>query len=142
MNLSEAGLKLFRKHLDISGTFEMTGKGTSMFPLITEGERCVFKSVSGQLLTPGKIYLYADDQGRFVVHRLIYEKQSGLYLKGDANLGMDPPVKADQVIGELIKVKKHSKWVSPNERMWKVYAHLLQYHWFRKCNVRLSKKKR
>ncbi|AJD92684.1 hypothetical protein JMA_33670 [Jeotgalibacillus malaysiensis] len=142
MNLSEAGLELFRKHLDVSGTFEMSGKGTSMFPLIIEGERCVFKSVSGQVFTPGSIYLYADDQGRFVVHRLIYEKQSGLYLKGDANLGMDPVIKADQVIGELMKVKKQSKWVGPNDGMWKVHAHLLQRHWYRKCIVRLSKKKR
>lgn len=142
MNLSKAGLELFRKHLDISGTFEMTGKGTSMFPLITEGERCVFKSVNGQTLTPGIIYLYADDQGRFVVHRLIYEKQSGLYLKGDANLGMDPVIESSQIIGELIKVKKQSKWISPNDHMWKLHAYLLQYHWYRKLNVRLSKKKR
>ncbi|WP_227394751.1 S24/S26 family peptidase [Jeotgalibacillus aurantiacus] len=141
MHLNEAGFQAVKRVLEMSGTLEMKGKGTSMHPLIREGEMCLFTILMDVNVKVGDIYLYRDGENRLITHRLIGQSGELLFFKGDANLGVDPAVKIDEVLAKLVRVKKNHKWVNPSSFPWRSFGKLLMTSKaFRKINVRFSKR--
>ena len=91
------------------GELEIPSSGTSMRPLIREGDRCRFVPLSGQP-SPGDILLVAEPDGRLVGHRLIRVAEAGeetLYIcKGDSNINPDAPARTNQIIGKMTDIRK------------------------------------
>lgn len=91
------------------GELEIPASGTSMRPLIREGDRCRFVPLAGPP-SLGDILLVAEADGRLVGHRLIRvagEGEGKLYIcKGDSNLHPDTPARADRIIGKLTDIRK------------------------------------
>jgi signal peptidase I len=91
------------------GELEIPSSGTSMRPLIREGDRCRFVPLAGRP-SLGDILLVAEADGRLVGHRLIRVAEAGeetLYIcKGDSNLNPDAPARANQIIGKMTDIRK------------------------------------
>ncbi|WP_077623675.1 signal peptidase I [Sediminibacillus massiliensis] len=92
------------------GWVELPAQGTSMFPVIQEGDICRFVSCETKNLQKGDIILFQDSTGKLVTHRYVksYEElNEQFYLfKGDTNLGLDAPIAKDKIIGKLFLIKK------------------------------------
>lgn len=68
---------LLSEVLESGGEFRLYPKGTSMLPLLCEGEDSVLLKKC-TALEVGNIYLYRRKGGKFVLHRLVaLEKESG-----------------------------------------------------------------
>ncbi|MFC0216446.1 hypothetical protein ACFFK0_29035 [Paenibacillus chartarius] len=90
------------------GWIELPAQGTSMFPLICEGDICRFAACGPGELERGDVVLYSSASGRLVAHRLLRVESGRLLLvcKGDTNLGCDEPVAPEQLLGKLVRINK------------------------------------
>lgn len=101
---------IVRKLIAEYGEMDMPSSGTSMFPLIREGNICRFAVWKGELPKKGDILLAEAPSGGLVGHRLIrvvwYGGDWQLICKGDSNVNSDPPLAKAQIIGKLVHVRK------------------------------------
>lgn len=112
---AEAGIPLASvvgRLLQENGYLEIPSSGTSMRPLIKEGDRCRFVTLT-EAPRLGDILLVAGADGRLVGHRLIRVAGEGALLryicKGDSNLLPDHPAAPSQVLGKLAVIRK--RWI-------------------------------
>ena len=110
MQVNEKTCYVIKKMIEKRGVVELPAEGISMYPLIREGDTCLFVSCETPCIKQGEIILFQDSAGKLVTHRFItadfWQKEWMYFFKGDSNLGLDAPVKADKIIGKLIAVKK------------------------------------
>ena len=103
-------LELIRLKLQQQGYVEIPSVGYSMYPVIRTGDLCKFVPIKRSRLTPGRIVLFADTEGRLIGHRLLrVENRSGaprFICKGDTNLYPDDPVGMWQMLGELVLIMR------------------------------------
>jgi signal peptidase len=87
---------------------EITSSGDSMFPLIKDGNVCIFtKVVSPSDLFKGDIILFSNTDGVLIGHRFYYKDgYKNYHFKGDTNQTFDIPVAYDQVIYKLKAIRK------------------------------------
>jgi hypothetical protein len=57
----------------------------------------------------GQLWAYCDGSGRVVVHRYRHRVDAGHVLQGDACARPDPPVDAEQLIGQVIAVRRGTR---------------------------------
>lgn len=103
------------------GEIELPAVGTSMFPLIKDGDFCRFVSCETKNLQKGDIALFFSTSGKLIAHRFYETKKQkdGLYFlfKGDTNIAFDNLVPNDQVIGKLTSIQKISKEITSNSML-------------------------
>jgi signal peptidase len=101
---------LLKEVIRKQGWVELPAEGTSMFPLIKQGNICRFDSCEAMKLKKGEIILFHTLSGGLVAHRLLsiesINEQVTYVLKGDTNFGADEPVGQEQLIGKLASINK------------------------------------
>lgn len=112
------------KLLERNGELLMPSAGTSMFPLIKEGDICRFVVLQDEILRKGDILLVASE-GKLIGHRLIRIDGQGeerrFVCKGDSNLQPDQPALRGQVLGTLAAIRKGRSSIEANRgltRLW------------------------
>ena len=92
------------------GRIELPAYGTSMSPLIGKGDLCAFVPCEAAALRKGDIVLFLNEAEQLVAHRVVAVARDArgplLVTKGDANAAVDPPFRADRLIGKLARVRK------------------------------------
>ncbi|MBC8080493.1 MAG: signal peptidase I [Gorillibacterium sp.] len=95
------------------GWIEIPAHGSSMYPLIREGNICRFHQVQHKKIRKGDVILFHSSSGELIAHRLhtfVQQQDKELYLcKGDSNLGMDEPISFKQILGVLYSIRKTRK---------------------------------
>ncbi|WLR49459.1 signal peptidase I [Halobacillus litoralis] len=109
MSVDSPSRLVIAKVLISKGRIDLPATGTSMYPLIREGDICRFVSLDYENLKKGDILLYQSDHGQLIAHRLIYKSGDSYLCKGDSNLGNDDWVYSDQLIGKMLYVSKNHK---------------------------------
>jgi len=111
------------------GGVDLPAQGNSMFPFIREGDICRFDLCDGSLLKRGDIVLFHALSGHLIAHRFYQLKSihNQLYyvFKGDTNLGLDEPVREDQLIGKLIYIQKGKTVLHQSNSAVKVWSKLI-----------------
>ncbi len=83
-------------------------EGRSMEPLLQTGDIVIVHKVKINDLSLNDIIVYEKNDGSLVIHRVIGIRNKSDYIiivtKGDNNVFPDPPIRADQVIGRVLKV--------------------------------------
>jgi L-amino acid N-acyltransferase YncA len=110
--LDPAKLDLLRKALMVAPmTLDLTG--LSMFPSIRAGDRCRVTAVDVETLRVGDIVL-ATRESRLFAHRVV-EIRPGppktWIIKGDTLLWADPPVRAEDVLGQIIGLERRGRFL-------------------------------
>lgn len=92
------------------GWIDLPAEGTSMYPLIQQGNICRFVACEPMKLRKGEIILFQTSSGSLVAHRFLStegeDSQVKYLLKGDTNLGLDEAIHQIQVIGKLTSIRK------------------------------------
>lgn len=120
---------LTRDVLSKGGTLGFKARGTSMFPLIRDGDTLVVRSVPLDRFTRGTVAFYQLDGGRLLAHRVIETccetTHTGLKVRGDAAAGPADTIDAKQVLGQVVAVIRKGRRLSleygfPSiaEKMW------------------------
>ena len=104
----------------IRGSIELTSYGTSMYPLIREGDISLFKLVDSASIRVGKIYLFVTKEGLLVGHRLqalIKTEHGDTYIfKGDTNILPDEAVSINSILGEWVGISRRKRQIT--DRHW------------------------
>ena len=85
--------------------------GGSMRPAICDGDVVTVAPAAEGRVSPGNVIVYRD-RGRLFAHRIVSVRANEhggrrrVLLRGDAALACDPPVSADQVLGEVVAVQR------------------------------------
>lgn len=110
MQMNEKAPYILKKLLEDKGWLELPAEGTSMYPLIAQGDICQFVACNAVSLKKGDIILFHTSNGDLVAHRFLrfqYSNGEAYYIfKGDTNLAPDEPVPASRIIGKLAVVDK------------------------------------
>ena len=108
--------KVSKQLLDDGFNIRISTYGSSMFPLITTGDK-ITVSPGGNFVIGNLIVFTRNDQ--MVCHRLVraFEKGGIKYYQtqGDSFFGLDEPVTVDQILGKVKRIEREH--VSPARRI-------------------------
>ncbi len=107
------------------GEFRLAPKGTSMLPLIVQGEDSVILSRrnEGQPVYRREIAFYRRSDGAFVLHRVMRcEKDETYTMCGDNQLVMEQGIRSEQIIGYVTKIVKNEKERSTKSLSYRIYV--------------------
>lgn len=113
------------------GEFQFKPNGISMLPLIRPGVDTV------TLVSPGEIkktdiVLYRRDNGKFVLHRVMYVRKKDFIMRGDNQKYLEVGVRRDQILASVKFIVKDGSCVDFSSEEYKkyvksLYRHILKY---------------
>ena len=123
--LSDA-IDIIEEVLESGGEFLLSPKGTSMLPLIVQGEdRVVLKQYGDALPKKYDIIFYRRSNGAFVLHRIVkQQKDGGLVLCGDNQLALERGVLPEQIIGYVSAIHKGDRVVKVTSLRYRLYVRI------------------
>jgi signal peptidase len=102
VNILEAGHEL-----------RFRARGSSMHPLVRDGDILDVQPISGTAPGAGEVILYRSRGHGIVVHRVVgmltQEEEDFLLVKGDAARAPDPQVPASRVLGRVVSIERHGR---------------------------------
>lgn len=114
-------LKEVERLLDSGTCVTLRTKGDSMLPFIVGNRDCVTLEPTGELHT-GDIVLAHLGNGQYVLHRILFIKDSRITLMGDGNLTGKEYCRTTDVCGKVQFILRNGeKAINPNTRLarWK-----------------------
>ena len=114
--------KLTQEGLSIPVRIQLNGY--SMQPLVRRLKDHVTIIPLKRPLKRGDVVLFADDLGRYVVHRVWKLEENRVITLGDNCKYPDAPLRYDQIWGLVTKVERGSRAIDLNSAAAKAYGHL------------------
>jgi signal peptidase len=129
MPASLSAFYLIKEVVRKQGWVDLPAEGTSMYPLIKQGNICRFIPCEAMKLKKGEIILFHTSSGSMVAHRLLsIEHANGqvkYLVKGDTNYGTDEPVYPEQLIGKLSSINKGDYDIQLPSLSVRIWGHLI-----------------
>ena len=115
--------------LNSGGVVTFTPNGTSMLPMLRDGEDVVvLKSVQGRRLHLFDVPLYRRDNGQYVLHRVIDFTRDGSYVMcGDNQFAREKGIRDDQIIAVMTGFYRKGKTYSANSFLYRLYVNFWYY---------------
>ena len=140
----DAVMDIIVEKLDAGGTVTFTPHGTSMLPMLRNGEDMVALSKPKGRLHLFDIPLYRRDSGQYVLHRVIDFCRDGSYvLCGDNQFHKEKGIRDDQVIAVVTGFVRKGKPYAMTSLRYRAYVNFWYYtrpfrHIFRAAKSRLG----
>jgi hypothetical protein len=112
------------------GEFTFKPNGISMLPLIRPGVDTV-KLVKPTEVKKSDIVLYRRDNGKFVLHRVMYVRRKDFIMRGDNQKYLEVGIRRDQILATLKGIEKDGVSVDFASEKYKKYVKSLYRHIFR-----------
>jgi ribosomal protein S18 acetylase RimI-like enzyme len=110
------------------GTFCFRARGASMAPFIRDGDTLTVQPVASEGLRVGDVALYRADGERLAAHRLTGRRVDGdcvtFVARGDAATGPGEAVRAEHVLGRVVRVQRGDRFLDLERGIWRVAARL------------------
>ncbi len=119
---------IIREKLENGATVTIQPKGTSMLPLIRQGQdEVILKKPSGRL-EKYDIPFYKRASGQFVLHRIVKKRKNDYVLCGDNQTAYEYGITDDMIIAVVEAIKKDGKIISVSDKKYLKYCknHLLK----------------
>jgi len=101
--------------------------GNSMLPLLRDGDHVLVAHDDAHIQVGDVIVFWQSKQ--LIVHRIIHIErmptQLGFLTKGDNAVFCDPLVRADQVIGRVLAVRRDQQEISLDTRGWRALGYII-----------------
>ena len=107
-------IEIIEEVLDSGGEFLLSPKGTSMLPLIVQGEdRVVLKKYGEKRPEKYDIAFYRRANGAFVLHRILKIEKDGSYVMcGDNQTKLERGIDSNQLIAYVSLIHKKNRTIS------------------------------
>lgn len=102
-------------------TVSIPVSGFSMNPFLADKRDAVLVKRPERDLKRGDIVLYKRRNGQYILHRIWRVKREGYFMVGDAQTGIEGPIKHDQIIGLVEKIRRKGKWIDETDFLWKFF---------------------
>lgn len=101
----------------ISGEVRLKVAGASMLPALWPGDVLTVRHCESSELKQKQIALYLRD-GTLTAHRVKQVSGDRLILQGDALPRFDPPVKASEIVGQVVGISRSGRPVRLERAFW------------------------
>lgn len=121
--------------LESGGTVIFTPNGTSMLPMLRDGQDAVvLRKKTSKRLQLFDVVLYKRDNGTYVLHRVVDFGCDDTYVMcGDNQFNVERGIRDDQIIAILTEFYRKGKVYSVNSLRYYLYVHFWYYtRFFRK----------
>ena len=108
--------------LESGGEFKMIATGTSMMPLLRNGEDTIVLIKQGSRLKKYDVPLYRRSDGSFVLHRIIKVKKDSYVMCGDHQYVKEYGITYNDVVAVLKGFYKDGKYISCDDFSYKCYC--------------------
>jgi len=119
----------------------LTVTGMSMAPFLKSGRDDVYLEPILSDVRAKDIVLFRRTTGQYVLHRIhrvkpivwddadceVRNDNMAYYIVGDAQHIIEGPIKRDQLIGVVTRVKRKGKWITKGDFVWDFFAHVWRY---------------
>ena len=102
-------------------TVSIPVSGFSMNPFLADKRDAVLVKRPERDLKRGDIVLYKRRNGQYILHRIWRVKREGYFMVGDAQTEIEGPIKPDQIIGLVEKIRRKGKWIDETDFLWKFF---------------------
>jgi len=114
--------------LEAGYSLRLTAQGTSMSPLIREGDVVLIDPIGSQLPKPSEVVFFINHQGNLVLHRVIKRMRKNrmffFLLKGDQVANTDGFYEEDRIIGRLRGFERNGNTLSMKDMPFKMLNYL------------------
>lgn len=114
--------ELIRETLERGGEFTLRTNGTSMYPMLVDGESRVVLVKPPLKLKRDDIAFYKRDNGQFVLHRVVGTRKDGYVIRGDNQSITEYGVGHDAVIGVVKAYYKGDKLIQADDTEYLEYV--------------------
>lgn len=128
-----------REVLDSGGEFTLYPRGTSMLPLIMQGRDSVTLEQPQGALHRGDIAFYQRENGQYVLHRIIGERDGTFTMCGDNQLAPEYGVKPEQIIAKAAYITRKGSKITPRSLPYRLYVLLWRSFFIRRVYFRLRR---
>lgn len=136
-------MPVIREKLGRGRNVKFSPNGTSMLPLIRQGEDTVVLSPLPGRLKKYDVPLYQRDNGQYVLHRIV--KVGDTYTcMGDNQFKKEQGIRPDQMIAVVTSLNRKGKHIEVDQFGYKLYCRLWHYsrplrYLLWKCRKRLGR---
>lgn len=128
-----------REVLDSGGEFTLYPRGTSMLPLIMQGRDSVTLEQPQGALHRGDIAFYQRENGQYVLHRIIGERDGTFTMCGDNQLAPEYGVKPEQIIAKAAYITRKGSKITPRSLPYRLYVLLWRSFFIRRVYFKLRR---
>ena len=122
-------IEIISEKLKAGGTVTFTPNGTSMLPMLRDGEDVVvLKGTGGKRLRLFDVPLYRRDNGQYVLHRVIDFCRDGTYVMcGDNQFAKEKGIRDDQIIAVMTGFYRKGKTYYKESFLYRLYINFWYY---------------
>lgn len=121
-------MELIREKLDAGGNVTFTPNGTSMLPMLRDGEDVVVLSKPKGRLHLFDVALYRRDNGQYVLHRVLDFGYDGSYVMcGDNQFTKEKGIRDDQIIAVMTSFCRKGVPYMPSYYRYRIYVNFWYY---------------
>lgn len=102
-------------------TVKLKIMGESMSPTLMEDRDSVTLAKPGRIKT-GDVIFYKRDNGHFVLHRVVGKKNGCYKLCGDNQVGVEFPIRPDQVIAVVTEIHRKGETIKVNDFLYSLWV--------------------
>lgn len=107
-----------------NGKFIAPPVGDSMWPLLRNRKDIMLIEKVDERLKRYDVPLYKRDSGQYVLHRILKVREHDYVICGDNRTCREYGITDKNIIGVLKGVYKDDKFISCNDKKYKIYVHL------------------
>ena len=117
------------ERLDAGGTVTFSPNGTSMLPMLRDGEdSVVLKSAKGKKLHLFDVALYRRDNGQYVLHRVIDFERNGDYVMcGDNQFARERGIRDNQILAVMSGFFRKGRSYTTKSMLYRLYTNFWYY---------------
>ena len=119
-------LPLIREQIGSGGNVRISPKGTSMLPMLRQGEDTVVLSPVSRKLKKYDIPFYRRDNGQFVLHRITAVGETYTCI-GDNQFDPEPGIREDQIIAVVSAFTRGGREISVTNPLYRCYCRYWHY---------------
>ncbi len=135
-------INIIVEKLDSGGTVTFSPSGTSMLPMLRDGEDVVVLSKPNGRLHLFDIPLYKRRNGTYVLHRIVgFDSDGGYVLCGDNQFEKEHGIYDSDIFGVVTAFYRKGKPYNTNSLRYKLYLNFWYYSKFFRHSYRYGKNK-
>ncbi len=111
--------------LESHGEVSFVSAGRSMLPIIRDRKDTITLVKPRKAIKPGDVVFYRRDNGKFVLHRVMFVNSGTFVMRGDNQWDNEYNIRRDQIIGILKCIERNGKIHNVTDWDYMMYVKLL-----------------
>lgn len=122
---------IIREVVGSGGEFVMKTHGTSMLPLLSDGNDSVVLASKAHFEV-GDVVFYKRPNGQYVLHRIVGKRADGFVMRGDNQIINEYGITSEHIIAVMRAFIRNAKRTDVNDEDYKKYVSSLKFKYRKK----------